>query len=37
MSVGVWITGCFHEDGLADTLDAFGGGWVRWCLMYSQQ
>jgi adenosylcobinamide-GDP ribazoletransferase len=25
----VLITGCFHEDGLADTADAFGGGWTR--------
>lgn len=25
----VWITGCFHEDGLADTIDGFGGGWGR--------
>jgi len=25
----VFITGCFHEDGLADTADAFGGGWNR--------
>ena len=25
----VLITGCFHEDGLADTADAFGGGWIR--------
>jgi adenosylcobinamide-GDP ribazoletransferase len=25
----VLITGCFHEDGLADTVDAFGGGWNR--------
>lgn len=23
----VWITGCFHYDGLADTIDGFGGGW----------
>jgi len=22
----VWVTGCLHEDGLADTADAFGGG-----------
>lgn len=22
----VWITGCLHEDGLADTADGFGGG-----------
>lgn len=26
---GVWLTGAFHEDGLADTFDAFGGGWGR--------
>ena len=25
----VWITGCFHEDGLADSFDAFGGGHGR--------
>jgi len=25
----VIITGCFHEDGLADTFDGFGGGWER--------
>ncbi|KAG2444858.1 hypothetical protein HXX76_001599 [Chlamydomonas incerta] len=25
----VWLTGCFHEDGLADTFDGFGGGWGR--------
>ena len=25
----VFITGCFHEDGLADTADALGGGWNR--------
>ncbi len=25
----VAITGCFHEDGLADTFDGFGGGWTR--------
>lgn len=24
----VLITGCFHEDGLADTADGFGGGWT---------
>lgn len=23
-----WITGAFHEDGLADTFDGFGGGWT---------
>lgn len=27
MLVSVLITGCFHEDGLADTCDGFGGGW----------
>src|SRR5215471_17523416 len=25
---GVLITSGFHEDGLADTMDAFGGGWT---------
>jgi adenosylcobinamide-GDP ribazoletransferase len=25
---GVLLTGAFHEDGLADTADAFGGGWT---------
>jgi len=25
----VLITGAFHEDGLADTCDAFGGGWTK--------
>jgi adenosylcobinamide-GDP ribazoletransferase len=25
----VLITGCFHEDGLADVADGFGGGWTR--------
>lgn len=25
--VGLLITGAFHEDGLADVADAFGGGW----------
>jgi adenosylcobinamide-GDP ribazoletransferase len=25
----VLITGCFHEDGLADSVDGFGGGWER--------
>ena len=23
------LTGAFHEDGIADTFDAFGGGWTR--------
>ncbi|MCL4234504.1 MAG: adenosylcobinamide-GDP ribazoletransferase, partial [Deltaproteobacteria bacterium] len=26
---GVMFTGSFHEDGLADSADAFGGGWGR--------
>jgi adenosylcobinamide-GDP ribazoletransferase len=26
----VYLTGAFHEDGLADTFDAFGGGWTRY-------
>lgn len=26
---GVLLTGAFHEDGLADTADALGGGWSR--------
>lgn len=25
----LWLTGCFHEDGLADTIDGFGGGWTK--------
>jgi adenosylcobinamide-GDP ribazoletransferase len=25
----VLITGCFHEDGLADTVDGFGGAWTK--------
>ena len=25
----VWLTGAFHEDALADSLDGFGGGWER--------
>lgn len=25
----LWLTGCFHEDGLGDTLDGFGGGWTK--------
>jgi adenosylcobinamide-GDP ribazoletransferase len=26
---GIALTGAFHEDGLGDTADAFGGGWDR--------
>lgn len=29
VTLGVLITGAFHEDGLADTVDAFGGGTDR--------
>ncbi|HEY9229940.1 MAG TPA: adenosylcobinamide-GDP ribazoletransferase, partial [Gemmatimonadaceae bacterium] len=25
----IWLTGAFHEDGLADACDGFGGGWSR--------
>lgn len=29
MLTSIWITGAFHEDGLADVCDAFGGGWNK--------
>ncbi len=29
MLMGVLLTGSFHEDGLADTCDGFGGGWEK--------
>ncbi len=29
MIAGLFVTGAFHEDGLADVCDAFGGGWTR--------
>ncbi len=29
MLASIWITGAFHEDGLADSTDALGGGWSR--------
>ena len=29
MVVAILTTGAFHEDGLADTFDAFGGGWTK--------
>jgi len=29
VAAGLLITGAFHEDGLADIADAFGGGWTR--------
>lgn len=25
----VWVSGCFHEDGLCDSLDGIGGGWSK--------
>jgi adenosylcobinamide-GDP ribazoletransferase len=28
VAVGLLVTGAFHEDGLADIADAFGGGWT---------
>jgi len=28
VTVGLLVTGAFHEDGLADIADAFGGGWT---------
>ena len=29
MEFSIWLTGAFHEDGLADSMDALGGGWSR--------
>lgn len=29
MLFGILLTGSFHEDGLADTCDGFGGGWEK--------
>lgn len=29
MAATVYLTGAFHEDGLADTADGIGGGWTR--------
>mgnify|MGYP000073641186 FL=1 len=29
MLATVWLTGGFHEDGLADACDGFGGGWEK--------
>ncbi len=28
LAASIAATGCFHEDGLADTADGFGGGWT---------
>jgi adenosylcobinamide-GDP ribazoletransferase len=29
MAAGLLVTGAFHEDGLADFFDGFGGGWTK--------
>jgi adenosylcobinamide-GDP ribazoletransferase len=29
LTVGVLLTGAFHEDGFADVCDGFGGGWTK--------
>ena len=29
MMISLLLTGCFHEDGLADTCDGLGGGWEQ--------
>ncbi|AJQ93603.1 adenosylcobinamide-GDP ribazoletransferase [Gynuella sunshinyii] len=29
LALSLWLTGAFHEDGLADTFDGLGGGWSR--------
>ena len=29
LGASLWLTGCFHEDGLADSADGIGGGWSR--------
>lgn len=29
MAVSIRLTGCFHEDGLADAADGLGGGWEK--------
>ncbi|WP_428242533.1 adenosylcobinamide-GDP ribazoletransferase [Gynuella sp.] len=29
LALSLWLTGAFHEDGLADTYDGLGGGWSR--------
>lgn len=29
MAATIYLTGCFHEDGLADAIDGLGGGWNR--------
>jgi adenosylcobinamide-GDP ribazoletransferase len=29
MAASIWLTGAFHEDGLADAADGLGGGWQK--------
>ena len=29
LSIGIFLTGAFHEDGFADVCDGFGGGWGK--------
>src|SRR3989344_2514332 len=29
MAATIWLTGAFHEDGLADAADGLGGGWDK--------
>src|SRR4029079_18757485 len=29
ITVGILVTGAFHEDGFADVCDGFGGGWTK--------
>lgn len=29
MATTIWLTGAFHEDGLADAMDGLGGGWEK--------
>ena len=29
LGIGIFLTGAFHEDGLADVCDGFGGGWQK--------
>lgn len=29
MAAALWLTGAFHEDGLADAVDGLGGGWDK--------
>ena len=29
ITFGLFLTGCFHEDGLADSADGIGGGWSK--------